>query len=56
MVDAGGVDFFPCLFYLVVFPHLDVSLIGALSDSRHPCGGKRKYSTPLVDSPPRYRI
>ena len=52
MVVVGGIKFLPSLFDLVVFPHLDVSLIGALSDSRHPCGGKRKYSNPLADSPP----
>ena len=53
VVVVGGINFLPSLFDLVAFPHLDVVSIGALTNSRHPRGGKRKYSNPLVDSPPR---
>ena len=53
MVVVGGINFLPSLFDLVAFPHLDVVSIGALTNSRHPRGGKRKYSNPLADSPPR---
>ena len=52
MVVVGGINFLPSLFDLVAFPHLDVVLIGALTNSRHPSGGNRKYSNPLADSPP----
>ena len=53
VVVVGGINFLPSLFYLIAFPHLDVVSIGAPTNSIHPRGGKRKYSNPLADSPPR---